>query len=289
VERKTALDNVDVRFAGTAKLAGQQGIWGVSVNNNPTVQDPFNTLPAWRFPFTSSDYTPGPGHAPLLDGQLGGQVLGATAYTLLDNGLYAEAGAYHALSEGFLEKVHVDASSHVSGAAPYWRLAYTKEQQGRWFSAGVFGMSAGVNAYGTGGPTDKSTDVGVDGHYQILGNRRHVVSLDASFIHESQTLDASDAGAHETLRQVNVAGSYHFLKTYGLTLRHFDITGTAADAASRGWTVQGDWTPFGKENSWHGPWVNTRLGVQYTVFNTLDGATSVSGSNSIMGFVWLAL
>jgi hypothetical protein len=52
----TALDQVDVRFATTTSFQGKDATLGVSVNNNPTVQDPFNTLPVWGFPYTSSPH-----------------------------------------------------------------------------------------------------------------------------------------------------------------------------------------------------------------------------------------
>jgi len=285
VEKQTALDNVDLRYATDVKAGGGTAIVGVSVNNNPSVQDPFNTTPAWRFPYVTSDYAPGPEHAPVIDGALEQQVFGATVYTLLPNGIYAEAGGYHALNETFLNKMHVGAENHVSGVAPYWRLAYTKDGGGRWFSAGLFGIKAAINQFGEDGSTDKNTDVGIDGHYQFLGTRTHVLSVDGSFIHEAQTLDATGGGAEESLKQFNISGSYHYDKTYGLTVRHFNTTGTAEGTDSRGWTLQGDWTPFGKESSWKAPYANFRFGVQYTLFDKLNGATGVSGSNSVIGFL----
>ena len=163
------------------------------------------------------------------------QALGASAYVLLDNGLYAEVGGYHALGASFLEKVHIEPSTHVAGIAPYWRVAYTKEGGGRWYSVGLFGMHAGTNSFDDpSGPTDKHTDIGVDGHYQFLGTRKHVMSLDASFTHEAQTLDESEAGEEASLKQLNIAGSYHSQKTYGLTLRHFNVSGSNPEAESAG-------------------------------------------------------
>ncbi len=50
VSNTGALDNTDIRFANYADLAGSRFVYGVSVNNNPTVQDLWNTTPAWGFP-----------------------------------------------------------------------------------------------------------------------------------------------------------------------------------------------------------------------------------------------
>lgn len=108
VGKETSLDNTGFRFA-TDNLFGEGSIFGVSLNNNPTIQDPFNTLPAWRFPYTSSEFGPGPDVGVMLDDGVAGHVFGTTAYALFANGLYAEFGGYHALSEGFLKKVNVGA------------------------------------------------------------------------------------------------------------------------------------------------------------------------------------
>jgi len=65
-----ALDNVDIRFANQGTVAGTDVIYGLSLNNNPTVQDLWNTTPAWGFPFASSPLAPTPAAATLIDGGL---------------------------------------------------------------------------------------------------------------------------------------------------------------------------------------------------------------------------
>src|SRR5215468_3356646 len=75
VAGKAALDNVDIRFANQGTLADTNLVYGVSLNNNPTVQDLWNTTPAWGFPFASSPVAPTPAAAVLLDGSLAQQVL----------------------------------------------------------------------------------------------------------------------------------------------------------------------------------------------------------------------
>src|ERR1700682_870565 len=47
-------DNTDFRFASTANIGGLDVIYGITANNNPTVQDPWNTTPAWAFPYAGS-------------------------------------------------------------------------------------------------------------------------------------------------------------------------------------------------------------------------------------------
>ena len=302
VDKYSALDNTDVRYATETTLFGQEGTYGVSFNNNPTMQDPFNSLPAWRFPYTSSDLAPSPDAAPMLDDGVAGTVYGVTAYTMLKNGVYAELGAYRSFAEGFLNKVNVEPGQDIKGLAPYGRIAYYKDLHKQVYSVGLIGMTAKLRDYGASGASDQYTDIGVDGHYQYMGTRKHIISVDGSYISENRNLDAlytegEVENASSNLHQFNLAGSYYFNNTYGATVRYFSTTGSSdtiayesASPDSNGWTLQADWTPFGKEESWAAPWANLRLGLQYTLYNKLNGDSSnASDANTVMAFVWLAI
>ena len=290
IEKKTALDNTEFRFASDGKLLGEGAVYGILVNNNPTMQDLFNTLPAWGFPFTSSDLAPGPDSTTIINDGIAGTVYGVSAYTLMKNGIYAELGDYKTFSRGFLENVNViaadDSLGQTIGLAPYWRFAYFKDLHKQAYSAGLVGMSAKLRVEGTPGPDSKVSDIGVDGHYQYLGTRRHIFSVDGMYIDENNKTSGFDK---TKLHQFNLAGSYYYDKSYGVTAKLFDTTGSEVTDNSKGMTLQGDWTPFGKENSPYAPYANLRLGLQYTSYNELNGDTSnASDSNSIMLFVWLA-
>jgi hypothetical protein len=70
----------------------------VSVNNNPTVQDVWNTTPAWGFPYIAS--TLAPQFAPpgaMIEGSLGGKVVGTGVYTFWNDMLYLDVSAYQNL------------------------------------------------------------------------------------------------------------------------------------------------------------------------------------------------
>jgi len=88
--RHTTWDNMDVRYARALKFAGTDAVIGVSINNNPTVQDLWNSTPAWGFPYISSPLVPGPSAGTLIEGGLAQTVLGATAYAMIDNHVYLE-------------------------------------------------------------------------------------------------------------------------------------------------------------------------------------------------------
>ncbi len=322
IERKTAIDNVDIRYATPLTIAGEDSIIGVTLNNNPTNQDPWNTVPAWGFPYMASELAPGPNGSPLIAGGLEQQVLGLTAYVSWNDKFYAEAGAYKTQSDSFLKRTHViesaDDVSEISGAAPYWRFAYTNAFDRQNVSIGLFGLQADVHPGRVAGPTDKYKDVGVDASYQFLGTKRHIFSFNGSLIHEKQELDATVANegadhANNQTDSLNLNGSYYFLNTYGATLGYFNNHGSKVDntlfaenpldgsrtghSDSSGYILQADYTPFGKEGSWGAPFANVRFGLQYILYNKYNGADKnydgfgrdASDNNTLMFMVWTSL
>ena len=52
-------DNTDVRYADSTTLGKMNITYGITANNNPTVQDPWNTTPAWAFPYAVSPFWAG--------------------------------------------------------------------------------------------------------------------------------------------------------------------------------------------------------------------------------------
>jgi hypothetical protein len=65
---------------------------------------------------------------------------------------------------------------------------------------------------------------------------------------------------------------------------------------SNAFIIEADWVPFGKATSWYNPYVNLKLGVQYTAYTQFDGETSnfdgagrsASDNNTLLVFAWLA-
>lgn len=316
VDRKASLDNVDIRWAREVKLGGKDAVIGATLNNNPTVQDAWNSTPAWGFPYTSSDLAPGKPAVPLIADGLGQQVLGASGYVFLDNHVYAEFGAYRRMSSGLLDFFNLDREAYVSGAAPYWRLAWNNAQGPMSYSVGVFGLDAKLRPDPTVSATDRYRDIGVDATFQRQLPKKGSVALNAAYIHERRRLGASFAtgdAAQRTghLDSFTVDGSYYWNHAVGLTLGLFDVKGSSdsglfapeEDVGSRigkpntsGFTLQADWTPFGLEGSWGAPRANLRLGVQYTNYFTYNGARrdydgfgrDAKDNNTLSVFLWTA-
>ena len=68
VGRAFAWDNLDLRVTSHESIGGSDVLVGMTLNNNPTVQDNWNTLPAWGFPYTNSDLSPAPATGTIIDG-----------------------------------------------------------------------------------------------------------------------------------------------------------------------------------------------------------------------------
>src|SRR6266513_1918773 len=135
------VDNADFRFATHGTLLSKRATFGLSVNNNPTVQDIWNSTPAWGFPYGSSAVAPTPGAATLIDGSLGQQVAGLTAYTMWNDRVYGEFGFYFAAPVGTPRPLDASASDALKPGAPYWRLAFPHTWGRHYLSVGTYGMS----------------------------------------------------------------------------------------------------------------------------------------------------
>jgi hypothetical protein len=314
VGKGTAIDNVDIRLAHDFVIAKTDAILGLSLNNNPGVQDPGNTQPAWYFPYISTALVSGTGDfGTLLNGGLSQHVTGLSAYAFIDDSIYAEVGTYRALSPAMQTKFGLGGSDvgRIDAGSLYWRLNYIKDMNTQAFSAGLVGLNASIQPERIdGGPVNRFRDVGVDAWYEYLGNGRHNFAAYASFIREDQTrgdllANLAADNLHGRLYELRLNTSYYYQHTYGATIGRFSTRGTP-DATLYGTTgrpdtsgtvLQIDWTPWGKENSWARPYANARLGLQYTIYDKFDGASSnydgtgrnASDNNTLYLFLWVAI
>jgi hypothetical protein len=312
IDNKASLDQADIRYARSLKLGDKEATVGLSVNTNPTLTDPFNTLAQWRFPYTSSDFNAGLGNSPIVENLAGG-VMGANGYLFYDDSIYAELGLYDNVSKKTLRVFNTDDIGKVKGVGTYGRVAYFKDRKRDNFSIGMFGFATSIEDRASPGPADRYRDLGIDASYQYLGNRKHIFTANASFVKEWQHLDMTLAGADSTrnsLTQLRLATSYHYDQTWGGTVGLFDSRGPANtvlnDASldgrpnTSGYILQADWTPWGKEGSWGNGWANVRVGLQYTGYTRFMGGSTyhdssdlglrrASDNNTTMLFLWTSI
>lgn len=289
VDHTTILDELDVRYARPLELGGKDVIAGMSVNNNPGVQDPFNALPVWSFPFVSSPAGFGTGSTTLINGGLAGRVIGASAYTLFDKSIYAELGSYKSMSPKGQSLLGVGEDQQRLGNNAYWRLAWMKDQKSQAFHLGVFGWKASLAPDRTvDAPKDTYKDLGVDASYQFLGTREHIGTVNFSHIKENK--NEGSTGDTITLKETRLNASYHYNQTWGGTVGVFSTRGSDPTVATRGSIIQADWTPWGKENaSAPSPFgsANVRLGAQYWMYSKFAGeSTGARDHNTLYLFAW---
>lgn len=306
VSNKFGLDHTDVRYARTTSMGGKLNlIYGLTLNNNPTVQDVWHSTPAISFPYVSSAVAPTPAAAAKIDNALALQVGGVGAYALWNNLVYAEVALYRTARQGpfqFLGAGNVT-EELVDGFAPYWRLALQHNWKQHSFMLGTYGLAVRVfpdkpaedeqgneipNLKKTRGPSDQFTDIALDAQYQFIGTK-HLFSAQTTWIHEIQNRDASfDLGSAENRRnyldtfRINLNYWYRpdkkGLKAVGGTVGFFSTTGTrdtllypAEEPVSGSRTGRPDSKGFILQADYL-PWNYTKISIQYIIYSKFNGA-----------------
>lgn len=320
VARQWHWDNLDVRLVNSGHLLGADATYGLTFNNAPTVQDAWNTTPAWGFPYTSSTLAATPGATPLIDGALAQNVIGLSAYGWFNHKLYVEAGGYSTPAAGTLSWLGSDplgGPGDIHGIAPYGRLAYQTALAGGVAEVGAFALKAAINPGRdrTTGYTDHYTDVGLDASWQKALASGNTLALDLRYVHEASNLMAScqlgNIGpggttdcAKTVLNEWRGDVSYNWHGKIGATLGAFATSGTSNANLyaptnrpdSNGITAQIDYTPWGQDRSPLGPRFNLRLGLQYTAYGRFNGAVNnydgngakAADNDTLRVFTWLA-
>jgi len=313
VNQQPQLGNADIRYAREGQLFGQDVVWGITANNSPTVQDPWNSTPVWGFPYNQSALAPTPMAAPLVDGGLGQRVAGIGAYMLWNNLLYLEADAYKGLGPAALRmvgQVPIDGSDRTTAFMPYARLAVIRDWQSHHVELGAYALSANVvpGDNQTFGLSTRKTDAALDANYQYISDPTKVtsdrLSVHATYIHETARMEASEAQAltgallDHSLDTMRVDISYSFAATVTPSVQYFRTTGTAdvnywattnGSPNSDGMILEVAYVPWGKPDSPF-PNFNLRLALQYVNYFGFDGSSTNARSNNNFFFsLWTAV
>ncbi len=321
VTNQAHVDLVDLRpYTTVFDLGGKELRVGTTLNNTPTVQDPYNTTFAWGFPYIASALAPTPTGNPMLAGGFGANAIGYTAYAWYDNKFYLEGGAYSSLSPWVLARFGNDYGvGSTTSPAPYLRAAYEWQWGTSAAHVGALFMHADVNPPSglpfqttAAGGSDHYTDYAFDAGYQFLGDGTHIATVQTIYTHEDQNLRGSASplgvtGTHYSLDQIRANVSYWYKNTYGATVGWqrtwgpanpvlFSGGGSANNQPnSNAFIIEGDWVPFGKDDSVWAPFMNLKLGVQYTAYTQFNGGTSnydgaggnASDNNTLLLFAWM--
>jgi hypothetical protein len=297
------LDNSDIRYANQTELASQNLIYGVTLNNNPSVQDIWNSTPAWGFPYASSAAAPAPFAATLIEGGLAQSAAGLGAYGLWNNLIYGEVSLYRSAQQGAPNPPDNTSSGVIKSLAPYWRLALQKQFGGDYLELGTYGLSADIYPAGISGLTDNYTDIGFDLNYEKnIGNDE--ITAHTTYVHESQDFNATLAESGNTSNNLNsfkIVGNYYLHQQLGFSLGYFLISGDAVPALYTPGSVDGSFNGKPDSNGLiaqfdYVPWLNTKFSIQYVAYNKFNGGTTnydgsgrnASDNNTVYIDSWIA-
>ena len=321
-------DNADIRFArylatrepgpaGSDKSDSQSWskrhdlIFGVTINNNPTVQDPWNTTAAWGLPYSASSVAPGLNASAKLDsgaGGIGQDAGGIGAYVWVDHSIYAELSLYTAVKNGGAHPLDSTQAGVIQGLAPYWRFGYEHRWDRNSLFVGTYGSRFDIlpgDGLPLSGESDRYTDMAVDAQYQYVGEQ-HLVTLLATYIHENQDLQAgvvtgAAAQVKNDLRTIKLAAEYSYKRLIGGTLGIFNTTGSSdvnlyADTGDVNGSINGspDGRGFLLEANYL-PWLNTKLQLQFVHYSKFNGLSTdyagigrnASDNDTLYLSVWL--
>lgn len=306
-------DNTDFRYVDRIIGDANDVVLGLTLHNNPTVQDVWNSAPAWSYPYIASTISPVAHiqNLPIIEGGLAQQVVGMGGYLYWNKTIYAELTAYSTadgiwsfLSHGNKPGDPAHPQIYLRGYNPYARIALTHDWGPHSVMFGMFALN--VNVY----PNDSNAlpifgqgvtryrDYGLDAQYEYL-LEPHTITAQARYVRENihdpdnLVLGDSTSGNLNTLR---LKASYVYQSKYGISLSFFNTTGSPDSAAygssanfspnTQGWTPEIFWIPV----------QYVRIGLQYTHFTKYLGVTTNYDGNgrnardndTLFLYVWAA-
>ena len=328
VGKALAQDNSDIRVIGAGRPFGHDVDYGVSFNNAPGWSDPYNSNYLWGYSYISNGIAPAPNASPILGGAVQDNSLGIVGYAWIDQHIYVDLGGYESQPPGF-QKIFGEAYGPGSstGIEPWASLTYawfwgnSNAHLGSHFFYGRFNPTTNIRSTDGEFGHDSYADIMISNGYQYIDDENlNVFTIDGFYDYEDQQLQGSSAllnpnisssRAANRLNEYKEWATYYYKETYGATVAVDKIWGnrnqllynTGADDASgsikgspnsTSFTVEADWVPFGKPDSFVHPFLNWKLGLQYTMYTQFNGSgrnydgfgRNASDNNTIFLFLW---
>ena len=299
------MDNTDLRYANQGKLGGRDWNYGITINNNPSVEDLWNSTPAWGFPWISSGSGISPLAGPIIQGALGQDVAGVGAFSMWNNHLYTDVTVYRSEHGGAATPVTGTGQAfNISGVAPYWRAAWQQNWGSNYLEVGTFGIFMNSFPGAISGPEDRYIDPSLDFQYERPFGA-NLLDVHGAYTHEKSNLGATFLAQGATiaanhLNSLKLDGTYHWTNKYTATGALFSITGNTdpllyaaapltgsnnGSPSTRGYTGQFAFWPV----------QNIDLSVNYTGYTKFNGASTnydganrnASDNNTVYVALWL--
>jgi hypothetical protein len=225
------MDNTDLRAAAQGKVFGKDLAYGLTLNNNPGVEDLWNSTPVWGFPWLQTAGGIAPNASPLIYGALGQDVAGVGGFAMWNNHLYLDASVYRSEHAGAATPVTGTNHTHnISGVMPYWRAAWQQSFGSNYLEVGTFGLYLNNYPGAITGPEDRYVDPSFDFTYERpFGS--NLLNVHGSYTHEIQDLGAT-FGAGNSANKLNhldsfrVDATYHWVHKYAASAGIFSTSGT---------------------------------------------------------------
>jgi hypothetical protein len=305
VGRSVSLAMADIRMADHTSYKGNNLTYGVTVNNAPTMSDFWMTSYAWMYPYTQSSVTVKPAAQPYLQSLMSGAyTAGSTAYLMINNHLYLEAGGYTSQADVMAKGLGVSSAQRgtalqtglIDGGAPYWRTFYQHSVGAHNMMVGAYGFAASVfPQYQRGSGTDTYVEFNADANYSYMVDDDNMLMAMFKYTHDDMKMNASQAlgiagNTHNYLDSVMLMGMWTYQQTYNLTVGWNNMTGSADQTLYGSGTeitgsnngspntnsllFEADYIPFGKATFKTDPYLNLRLSLQYWAYTQFNGAYS---------------
>lgn len=275
------LNNTDIRYANHTTMGSKDLLFGLTVNNSPTVSDVWNSTPAWGYPWFGGN-GPSPSAQPLIAGALSQDVIGLGGYAMWDDHLYAGCSMYRSMHLGGPQPLTgTDFAFNIQGVAPYWRLAWQQAWGLNYLEVGTYGIYTSSVPGGVTGLHDTYADPSVDLQYERPFGV-NLLTVHMTYIHEVSHLNATFAagGAAEPEHRLNTFradATYHLRSRYTLTFAGFSTTGTVDPLLYAPALVTGSLSGspnsggfIGQAGYW--PLQNIELSAAYTAYTKFNGA-----------------
>ena len=302
---KFSMDNTDLRYANQGKIGGKDLNYGITVNNNPSVEDLWNSTPAWGFPWISSEAGVSPLAGPIIQGALGEDVAGVGAFSMWNNHLYTDVTVYRSEHAGAAPPVTgVGSTYNISGVAPYWRAAWQQNWGSNYLEFGTFGIFMNSFPGAVSGPEDRYVDPSLDFQYERPFGA-NLLDVHGAYTYEKSNLGATFLAQGATtaanhLNSLKFDGTYHWTNKFTATGALFFTTGTTdpllyapapltgsnnGSPNTRGYTAQFAFWPV----------QNIDLSLNYTGYTKFNGASTnydganrnASDNNTVYVALWL--
>lgn len=299
------MDNTDLRYANQTTLRGHDLFYGITLNNNPTVEDVWNSTPAWGFPWISTSSGVAPIASPIINNGLAQDVAGIGGYSLFASHLYTDVTLYRSEHAGGTTPVDGKGYPYnINGVAPYWRAAWQQTWGDNYLEVGTYGIYLDSYPGAVSGPTDSYLDPSIDFQYERPFGA-NLLDAHGTYIHESSHLNATYLAGGATTRSNylntwKLDSTYHWTNKYSATGALFSTSGNADALLYAPAAITGSYDHRPNTSGYiaqvgYWPVENIDISLAYTGYLKFNGASTnydganrnASDNNTVYMALWL--